>query len=268
MSADVWSTCALCPRLCRSACPVATGTGREAAVPAMIAAAMLEIERGTLDPSLAREVLTLCTDCGACQDHCHLHRPLPAALREARAELVPRPAVEPLHPIEGTGALIAVESDDRPFAAALQRELGEPVRRWRTSDHLGVDALHHGGADERSARLRSHVGALRVVVVSGGVAEALTAAGVGFSWLHEVVRDLPGGEGSCRLGGDRPLACCGAAGPLRHHHPDDAVRVGALWLQRSEEWVVRDARCRSHLRGCGGSVEDPLDALIRRQGVA
>lgn len=261
-----WSTCALCPRLCRSACPVASGSGREASVPALIAGAMLEIERGTLEPGLAREVLTLCTDCGACQDHCHLHVPLPEALRAARAEHVPRPAVEPLCPIEGEGALVAVESDARPLAAALARELGEPVRRWRTADHLGVAALHHAGAEQRLARLRDHVGDLRVVVISGGVAEVLSAAGVGFSWLHEVAQGVGVGEGSCRLGGERPLACCGGAGPLREHHPADARRVGELWLQRSDEWIVRDARCREHLVACGGTMSDPLDALIARQG--
>lgn len=260
-----WSTCALCPRLCRSACPVSTGSGREASVPAVIAGVMLEVERGGLDPSVAAEALTLCTDCGACQEHCHLHRPLPAAMREARARLLPRPAVEPLGPIEGTGAIVAVCSDERDLAGALSAELGEPVRTWRTRDHLGVDALHHGD-ESRSQRIRASVGALRVVVISGGVAEVLTAAGVGFSWLHEVVRDLPWGEGSCRLGGRRPLACCGGAGPLRHHHPEDAQRVGALWLQRSDEWVVRDARCRAHLTGCGGTVTDALDALLQRQG--
>ena len=38
--------------------------------------------------------------------------------------------------------------------------------------------------------------------------EALGSAGVGFQWLHEVERGLTAGRGSCRSGGDRPLACC------------------------------------------------------------
>ncbi|MEZ4322791.1 MAG: (Fe-S)-binding protein [Myxococcota bacterium] len=260
-----WDTCALCPRLCRSACPVATGSGREAAVPAVIAGTMLDVERGVLPESLGREALTLCTDCGACQEHCHLHVPLPAMLREARVERVPRPALEALQPIQGMGDWIAVESDERPFAEALSKALKVPVRRWATSDHLGVEVLPFPDFEQRLERIRGRVGAARVVVISGGVAKVLEAAGVGFQWLHEVVRDLPGGEGSCALGGSRPLGCCGAAGPLKSFHPDDAARTGRVWLDRSEEWVVRDARCRGHLNGCGGQVKDPLDALLERQ---
>ncbi|MCB9679451.1 MAG: (Fe-S)-binding protein [Alphaproteobacteria bacterium] len=259
-----FTTCALCPRLCRSACPVATGSGREAAVPAVIAGTMLDAERGNVPAALAREALTLCTDCGACQEHCHLHVPLPQLLREARAERVPRPALEPLQPIHGTGDWIAIESDDRPFAEALSKALGKDVRKWRTSDHLGVETLAYPGFEERLERIRGRIGNGRVVVVSGGVARVLEKAGVGYQWLHEVVRDLPGGDGSCALGGNRPLACCGAAGPLAAFHPDDAERTGRVWLDRSEEWVVRDARCRSHLNRCGGTVQDPLDALIAR----
>jgi len=259
-----WDTCALCPRLCRSSCPVATGSAREAATPSVIAAVMLDVERELLPDSVGRDAITLCTDCGACQEHCHLHIPLPELLRQTRLERVPRPALEPLHPIEGIGDWIAVESDERPFAQILGTALGTDVRRWHTSDHLGVESMAYSGFESRLERIRAKVGSGRVVVISGGVAKVLQRAEVGFQWLSEVVRDLPQGEGSCGSGGDRPLACCGGAGPLREFHRADALRTGALWLERSTEWVVQDARCRAHLGECGGAVIDPLDALMER----
>lgn len=260
-----WSTCALCPRLCRTSCPVATGSAREAAVPTLIASAMLAYERGKMSREEAAEAVSLCTDCGACQRRCHIDRPLPQALRDARRRLLNAPPIEPLRTLEGEGDWVAIEADERPLAQALAKQLGQPVRRWRTGDRLGVGAVEHAVWERQAARLRSHVGDGRVVVADGGVAHALSASGIGFSWLHEVVRGLPLGDGSCRTDGDRPLACCGAAGPLPLHHPEEAERVGRMWLARADEWRVSDARCRDHLRRCGGEVQDPLDALLEMQ---
>lgn len=261
-----WSTCALCPRLCRTACPVATGSAREAAVPTWIATVLFDHERGRASAALAAEAVSLCTDCGACQQRCHLDRPLPRLFREARAGLLDPPEMDALQPIEGEGDLVAVEADERPFAAALARQLGCSVRRWPTRDRLGVAAVEHPVWARRAAELREFVGQARVAVVDGGVAHALGAAGIGFAWLHELVRVLPTGEGSCRTGADRPLACCGAAGPLAAHHPEDAARVGRAWLARAGDWRVGDARCRAHLRRCGGAeVTDTLDALLELQ---
>jgi hypothetical protein len=107
-----------------------------------------------------------------------------------------------------------------------------------------------------------------LVVIDGGVSKALAEAGVAHKWLADVVPGLETSAGSCATEGERPLACCGAAGPLLEHHPEDARRVGELWLKRAEQWSVADARCRSHLRNCGGDVGDPLDALLARQAGA
>lgn len=251
----------MCPRLCRSACPVALGSGREAAVPAVMASILLRVERGEVDPSLAIEVATLCTDCGGCQEHCHIDRDLPAALRAWRGRQ-PMPAIDPLLPITGKGRIVVVEADERRWAAAFSELVGEPVRTLRTRDGLGVAAVEHEGFRPRLDRLRSALDGLEVVVSSGGVAEVLAAADVPFVWLRDRVPQLPGGAGSCRRPGRRPIACCGAAGPLSRHHPEDAKRVGRLWLDRAHDWMVEDARCRNHLRGCGAEVVDPVDALL------
>ncbi len=257
-----WDICALCPRLCRTACPVSTGSAREAAVPTLMATAIRSFEGGRLERAVAIEAATLCTDCGACMEICHIDRPLPRFLREFRGSEIPEPAVEPLSPIEGEGALVAIEADERPFAATLAKHLGQPVGRWPTSDRLGVALVEHPSWTRQASELRRQASTHSLVVADGGVAEALTAASLSFEWLHQVVRGLPLGDPSCRQEGRGPLACCGGAGPLAAHHPEDARRVGQLWLERADEWKVGDARCRSHLRTCGGDPTDPLDALM------
>ncbi|HHO54527.1 MAG TPA: hypothetical protein ENK18_27560 [Deltaproteobacteria bacterium] len=259
-----WDTCSLCPRLCRSACPVATGSGREAAVPTWIAWTIRGWGAGQLSQELAAEAASLCTDCGACQEHCHLGRPLPELLRGARTRLLPPPALEPLEPIEGEGSLVVIEADARPLAAWLQRALGRSVRRWSTPDRLGIAAVEHPVFTHRAARLREAVADLEVVVADGGIATVLQRADIAFSWLHEVLPELVADRtiASCRTGGRRlGLACCGAAGPLARHHPEDAERVGALFLERCGGGVLLDARCREHLRRCGASVHDVVDRL-------
>lgn len=260
-----WDTCALCPRLCRPACPVASGSQREAAVPAVIAGVMFDWIRDRADLTMVATSATLCTDCGACQAHCHLDRPLPEALRHARAEILPCPPFETLRPIEGRGQTVAIEADDRALAAALAHRLGEPVRRWPTGDRLGVAAIEHPEFARRLDEIRAALAGSDVVIVDGGIAEVLVKAKIAFRWLHEVLPDLATGCGSCRTpGADKPAACCGAAGPLPRHHPDDAARVGRFWLSRTDERRVIDARCRGHLRASDPSVTDPLDRLLEQ----
>jgi len=258
------NTCALCPRLCRPACPVAVGSRREAAVPAAIARVLVDWDRGRTSPELAAQAVTLCVDCGACESFCHLGSPLPEILREARAELLPEPLFEPLRPIEGTGRWLAIEADGRPLADALSRRLNEPVRRWFTADGLGSAGVEHPAWARRADEIRRAVGDIEhVVIVDGGVGRALAAAEIPFQWLHDAIPALAEGLAGCRMPGDRPLACCGGADPLHHHHPEDARRLGRAWLARASTQRVLDGRCRNHLLACGGlEVTDPLDRLL------
>jgi ferredoxin len=260
--------CALCPRLCRPACPVATGTAREAAVPTMIATVLFDWQRGDWPAAVAAEAATLCTRCGACESHCHIEYPLPSLLAEARAMLLPTPPMEPLQPIQGTGRYAVVVRDDRPVARALARTLGEPVRTWLTGDDLGVACIEHSAWASRARALVEHAKGVTVIVVDGGAAEALASAGVQTVWLHELVPAIGRGFSSCQSPGDeQPLACCGGAPPLSTHHPEDAKRVAAMWLQRGgDQRTVCDARCRDHLRNLDNTVTDAVDRLIAMEG--
>ncbi|MCB9687208.1 MAG: hypothetical protein H6735_19365 [Alphaproteobacteria bacterium] len=260
---SAWDTCRVCPRLCRDGCPVATGSAREAAVPTWIATTLHGWQAGTVSAEDAAASATLCTDCGACQEHCHLHRPVPELLRDARRQLVPAPAMTPLRGVDGAAQVVAVCADERDLAAVLESRLGQPVARLRTDDALGVAAIEHPSFDARASELRDRLAGRVVAVVDGGVARALVGARVAFRWAWDLVGDpAPDMVGSCATGGPRPLACCGAAGPLRRHHPEDAARVARLFAQRGDVERVADACCGEHLGWAGVSVRDWLDEAL------
>lgn len=263
MSDPVLERCALCPRLCRSACPVASATGREAAAPTLIADVLLAWSRGQVGDALAREAATLCVDCGACAEHCHLGTPLPEALRAARARLTPAVAVEPLGPIEGAGTWVAVESDERAWSAALAGAVGRPVARWRTRDGLGAALLGRAAWADRAVAIADVLGAREAVVADGAAARALAAAGVRWRWLHAAL-----GEEEVRLscvsGAVGREGCCGGASPLAEHHPADAARMAARWSLHGERCVA-DSVCARALRAAGRPVDDVVDRLLRKE---
>ncbi len=75
--------------MCRHVCPVERVTKREATTPHGWALLIASVLRGSLrwDADTV-DTLYQCCDCGACQANCATDRPLPAALRAARAEVV------------------------------------------------------------------------------------------------------------------------------------------------------------------------------------
>ncbi len=263
------STCALCPRLCRPVCPVAVGSGREAAVPTAIASVLWDHARGRVSDALAASAASLCVDCGACRSFCQLDAPFPDHLRGARVALagaLPHavPSPEPLRALEGSGVTCVIETDGRPFGDALSQRLQRSVRRWRTGDALGVAAID--GMDLKgphAAQIRAQASGLALVVAHGGVAKVLSRLGVPFTWLHELVPSISGVASCCAPGAAAPLGCCGGAGPLVVQHPADARRVAQAWAARAEPGVrVVDARCQAHLAAAGHAVPDAIDSLI------
>lgn len=260
MTVRATETCALCPRLCRSACPVAAASGREAAVPAVIAEVVLGWRRGRVAPALALEAASMCVDCGACQAYCHLHVPLPDALREARHTLAPPP--QPMGPVRGRGDVVAIEHDARAWHDALAAREGIAVAWLRTDDALGLSALGGPRSDAWLDTVRRHLAGVHPVVAHGGVAKVLDAAGVPYTWLHRRLGLLDartGCTGPAGQGHDAHRTCCGGAEPLRSAHPDVAAHLarrapaGAIWA---------DARCRDHVGACGIPARDAVDVLL------
>ena len=99
MTADDFTTCAYCPRLCRHVCPVSVATARESATPTAMATVALLSLRGKLEPGLALSGTELCIGCGACERHCHWHIDVAGRIGEFRSqagapdEAVPAPAI-------------------------------------------------------------------------------------------------------------------------------------------------------------------------------
>lgn len=78
-------TCAYCPKLCRTACPVSNADRRETLTPWGKMSATWLAARGTVP--LSRDVAAVawaCTGCLACRDSCDHENPVAATLLEAR----------------------------------------------------------------------------------------------------------------------------------------------------------------------------------------
>jgi len=246
-------TCAVCPRLCRHACPVAEGTAREAAVPANLARMVRAWRDGHADDALAAEAAGLCTDCGACTEACHLHIDLPTALAAARARLGTAPTPEPLAPLQGQGAYVALVEAVEDWSALLATQLGEPVARWTSGDHLGWGGRGHAGWDAHLKAIASCVGDRTVVTTTAPASRALQAAGVAHRSLAELL------EHETASGCGRGASCCGAHGPLAAHHPSDAARLASRFALDAP---LADTACSAHLRAHGREgVVDVVEVL-------
>ncbi len=266
-------TCALCPKLCRHSCPVAVATGREASTPTAIMTTLLRWHRDEVEPEQARLAATLCTNCGSCETTCGIEQPVIKILREVRAQLVEPMAAKPLQKVEGGATYVAIECDDRNWAAALAAHLGRGVARLQTHDHLGADRLDHPqSATEHLVGLRDRLGG-RVAIVSCHRCEsAVKAAGIDTLHLQTLCPMPISGtiHHPChgpRLEGDTPasaLACCGASGPLRHTHPEAAMDVKAQAVLRlgTDSACSPDTQCAQHLRSGGLNVIDPVSHLL------
>jgi ferredoxin len=266
--------CALCPRLCRHACPVAVATGREAATPTAIATILLRWTRGSAPDALAAAAATLCTDCGACEDACGIDRPVVAQLQAARAAVLPAAHPETLRAVEGGASTVAIECDNRAWGPALAAHLGHGVARLQTTDHLGTASLDSGAlTEDHIATLRNSLAGRTAVVACHGCARVVEAAGIETVHLAEMVTTPSDARVHRPCNGPQlagaslqaTVLCCGAGGPLAHHHPDMADDVGhALAAEFGTQPVVSpDARCANHLRKCGAVVADLVDLLMR-----
>jgi hypothetical protein len=265
--ADVIARCALCPRLCRSACPVAEGTGREAAVPARLAEVLLRHRRGEVSDALARAAVTLCVDCGGCQRFCHHGEPLPTALRAARAALGLAPPPTPL-PVDAGGpdATVVVETDGRRWAAAWGRAHGVEVVALSSPEALSRDAAGHAEWSAHLAAVRQWMGRRPTVVADSRAAAVLDEAGVPWTWVDHAPVDAVEASSAPGMGGlpDARLLHVGAFGPFVERAPDDARRLAERWWHaRGCPSYVADVGVANHLRGLlGVSVEDVVDRWL------
>lgn len=266
-------TCAFCPRLCRHVCPIAVGSGREAATPTAMMTGVWSWLSGHADGDLAHASASLCTSCGACTAACKLDRPVAELLSEARHLTRPSPNAPPVPAVEGPGRLVAVETDERRWAEALAECVGEPVARMRAPHELGEHLLDHPEMlAAHGRRLGAAIGERTLVIASGGAWKVARSLGLDARHLHslapvsEETLSFHPCSGPVPEGPACPdsLACCGAAGPLVHTHPSIAADVGREAAARlgKDSLVTSDARCARWLRRYGARVTDPIDRLL------
>lgn len=251
-------SCALCPRLCRHVCPVAWGTGREAATPTMLATMQVLAARGEVSKEEAYASASLCTDCGACAEHCHIGNPLSDWLREAR---VRDQVAEDFPAVVGEGPVLLITSDQRDVADALARTLQRGVATLCLPDGVGLEGLNKKQRAARVGALRTLCETREVIVTDGTVASALDEALVPWRWLHETMNVDKSMMRTCHDGNTSHL-CCGAREPLRSAHPAAAMRMAKRFAEETKGGLCADVRCATHLRSCGVDVTDIVDVLV------
>lgn len=266
-------SCVFCPRLCRHVCPVAVGSGREAATPTAMMSGVWAWRAGHGSAASAAALASLCVSCGACTAFCKLHRPVPELLAEARAALGAAPELPAPGRIEGGGELVAVEVDGRRWAEALGRHLGRPVARFRSEDSLGAVLLSDPARFGAWARaLRDRLAGRSLVVADHESLAAARASELAVVHLLELIPPLPadrlrvrtcGGPQSPGPEAPLSLACCGGGTLLRRQHPEVAAEVGRSAAARVPEGAVcADGRCGAWLRAHGAEIDDPVSLLI------
>jgi len=280
---DPARTCALCPKLCRFACPVATASGDESATPTAMGAVILLRREGAVPYTPERtHPLYRCTGCLGCQVPCDFDMDVPAFLGPEKelawqagnapsfiAEVSERVAgggvpdeVSGDHRdldgprFEGTGVVYwpgcaLVGADPEAVEATrvlLERVLGEPVLLPPTTAPACCgDPL--GAAGDRSRAL-GHRAVMSDVL--RGAARVVTGCACCLEWLPERaehVIDLFGVSWEGRADG----AAVAYHDPCRHARPDDLGGVPRALLASATGQPVLEFVDRGNETACCGA---------------
>ena len=206
--------CALCPKLCRFSCPVASATADEGATPTAMFAGVRMAEAGEISWQTAADNLAKCTGCGACRSPCEFDQDVPQMLYRARALAWEHGAIE-----RGSKALHErFLAHGNPFSADLRGALEQCTteadyqRKGRVLFWPGCRAL---------SQQPEHVAATLAVLRLLGADHVSLPARV----------DVPD--------------CCG--GPLRAIGDETGLRAVASGLQqyfnRQRTWVTASSSC-------------------------
>jgi len=256
-------TCAFCPKLSRSACPVSDAEALETVTPWGKMSGTYDVARGAAPPSRAHAALPwACTHCFACREICEHRTPVAETLNRARAEYT-RLGLAP------AGAEIVRRTHRRRLA-----RLDERIRALRTAiEHrddaptavvLGCEyALHL--PEEAMDAVRAAVALFGPIrLLSGCCGQPLDAAGD-----PERARELEASMMAGASGATRRLAVdAGCAYRLRGRGfvPFAEAAIAALG-ERSTEPAFGDRVLRYHdacLLGRGLGCYDAPRQLVSR----
>ncbi len=225
--------CALCPKLCRFACPVADGAADEGATPTAMLQAALDARAGRIPWSEAAEALEKCTGCEACRAPCEFDQDVPSMLYAARAE-----AFAAGEAAAGAKALHAVHLEHgNPYGRDLHAALREHAQEDRDFDRKGR-VLFWPGCRMLAEAPEQAAAAMDLFQALGGDHVSLPA------------RD--------------EIPCCG--GPLQVVGDEAGLQVAAASLQqyfnRQRTWVTPSSRCLLTVRNGYQAIEQDIRAEV------
>lgn len=225
--------CALCPKLCRFACPVADATADEGATPTSMIQTWTMAKRGEVGWDVAAEAVSRCTGCEACRAPCEYEQDVPSMLYEARAEAWEHDAIP-----AGTRAV-----------HARQLETGTP---------FGIDARavlkeHASDGDfDKKGRVLYWPGCRQLAEAPEEVASTMS-----------LLRALGADHVSLPARDDVP-GCCGGA--LRSMGDRRGLEVAAAGLQqyfnRQRTLVTPDSSCLSTVKTGYSEVDAQIHAEV------
>ena len=260
-------TCALCPRLCRHVCPVASGTALESATPTAIMGLILDADKNN---TLAASAIDLCTRCGACEEHCGVEQPVQHILASARTQLHGAAPTWSPPAIKGHHQTVAVICTANDWSSDLEAVTGQPLAVVHTPDHLGEPLrIRSDTAGSCLELIAEHFHGRTAIAGCHTCREALEQADIPVETLDSLIPVRPAIPTwrSCRCtsapGVNTLLRCCGARGPLSSSHPELTRAMGAELAGRldGQSVYVPDARCAEHLKQSGASAVGPDDLL-------
>ena len=260
--------CALCPRLCRHACPVAVATGLESTTPTAIMTNLI-LHQHNPQSDLSNGI-DLCTRCGQCEAVCGIDQPVVAILDEARTMHQPAPKEWTVPEIIGKGSHVAIISGPYDWSTTLKKTLNIECAQMFTTDHLGE--LHCIRTDTRAGvheKLSTALGSKIAIVSDHTCLQTLRAAGCQAIHLSSLIDTAKVGPRwrtcGCEHGPgiDTLIHCCGAKAPLSASHPEISEMIANDLRRRFQGQAVyiEDSRCSAHLKAAGAQVKDAIDHL-------
>ena len=225
--------CALCPKLCRFSCPVATGTADEGATPTAMLQAAGDARAGRIPWAEAAEALEKCTGCEACRAPCEFDQDVPALLYAARAEAFAAGGAS-----EGARRIHDLHlKTGNPFGEDLHAALHAVARADRDFDRKGRVLLWP------SCRM---------------LAERPEQAADAMDLFHSL------GADHISLPARDEIPCCGAPLQVVGDLPGFEVAAASLqqYFNRQRTWVTPSSRCLLTVRSAYQAIEQDIRAEL------
>lgn len=180
-------TCATCPSLCRSACPVAEAEARETTSPHRLVVMAGLLKRERIHPEQVDQTPFHCSSCRACTEVCLHDNDVPLLMSLARGRLLAAQAApEAVRHVSGQFAV-----SGNAAGRSLEGALADAAAAANQSIVADAPEIYWPGCEVLSSDPRSAGDALRAVTLSGRPQPAVVRAsasccGVPLFWAGEL----------------------------------------------------------------------------------